>query len=741
MKSRLLLLTLCALASTACDDGAAPGENRDPPVSNRDTGVLAPEPDAAPPVADMTSADMGTPVLDAETGVDRGVDPEPEPGPDPEPDGPCESGETRVCPDACGVQVCVGGAFGACQSSAERCNGHDDNCDGRVDEGFAGLGIGCIVDMDGCSAQGTRICAPDGGSVICDAPPAVPSPEACDGDDDDCDGRVDEDFPGRTCCADDLQCGPGEQCVGGECSGGVGPGPGPGPGGCVDDFDCDLFEVCAQGQCVPFCLSDFDCFGTDECVGGACVPAAPECLADGDCLPNEVCEAQSCMPAPPPPCADDAECPGLLACEAGQCVRPAGVTSCDAAIQMPAFGEYIGDNRTAFDDFGASCGLANNGPEQFFVFSVEVPTRVTLDTAGSDFDTILAVLEGCAAGARAVGCNDDFGAGATSRVVFDALPGVQYAAGVHGYDDADLGGIVMRYSGVEICLADADCAAGEACRAGECRAAPCASAIEMPAFGVYNGSNQGALDEQDARCGSANESGEQVFTFALAEPAEVVLDTVGSPFDTVMSVRTECGVAASEVACNDDAAGQTSALSFVAAAGVRYYVVVEGYGANESGAITLNFDGEVFVPPPPCDEACEGICVSGMCSPPIPPLCEGITTIGEVPNGYGGNTRTGANRMQPWCGQAGNAPELALLVMFPVDTEVYASTFGSVFDTVLYVVEGCDPAARVACNDDAFAFEITSELIFEAEAGVPYYIVVDGYGAASGDFELVVETN
>jgi hypothetical protein len=79
--------------------------------------------------------------------------------------------------------------------------------------------------------------------------------------------------------------------------------------------------------------------------------------------------------------------------------------------------------------------------------------------------------------------------------------------------------------------------------------------------------------------------------------------------------------------------------------------------------------------------------------------------------------------------------------MFPVDTEVYASTFGSVFDTVLYVVEGCDPAARVACNDDAFAFEITSELIFEAEAGVPYYIVVDGYGAASGDFELVVETN
>lgn len=739
MKSRSLLLTCCALLVVACDDGAAPGE-ADPDLGRtRDVGILLPTADMASALVDADPmADAAPPVLDAEMSGDGGVEPDAMMPADRGvgPGDPCTPGEVRPCTGQCGLATCVDGAFGACAPGAERCNGHDDDCDDRIDNGYAGLGIGCVVDENGCVAQGTRVCSADGASVICDAPPAEPAPEVCDGDDDDCDGSVDEDFPGQVCCSDDLQCGPGEQCVGGLCEGGLAQG-------CASDFDCPLFQSCIQGQCVATCFSDFDCPLGEECNDfGVCGPPEPECVVDGDCFPTEECQAGACVPRPPPPCMDDAECPGLRVCQAGACVRPAGVTSCDEAVAMEGFGQYQGDNSVAFDDFGATCGAADNGPEQFFLFTVEVPTRVTLDSTGSSFDTVIEVLDGCAAGARVMACNDDIGGGNTdSRVTFDAMPGVQYAAGVHGYDDNETGPIALAYSGIEICLADADCGEGEQCRDGTCRATPCLGAIEMPMFGAYAGSNVGALDESDATCGSANESGEQVFTFQFDEPARISLDTVGTAFDAVMSVRTDCGDVATQVACDDDSAGaQQSAVDFQAAAGVRYYVLVEGYGANAAGNISLNFDGRVFEPPAPCDDACEGICVNGMCAPPIPALCDGTTTIGEVPNGYTGNTATdGVHRLSPPCGVAGNAPELVLVVMFPVDEVVYASTFGSAFDTVLYVLEGCDPDAVVACNDDMGAFNTDSEVSFVAEAGVPYYIVVDGYNAASGAFDLVVE--
>ncbi|GMV42118.1 MAG: hypothetical protein AMXMBFR64_38340 [Myxococcales bacterium] len=121
---------------------------------------------------------------------------------------PCTAG-TGACA-ASGKRVCKGGdaVCGATAGApvAESCNGNDDDCDGQTDEDF-GLGDACQVSAGACVRSGVRVCVPGGGSV-CDAPAPVALAEVCNGQDDDCDGDVDEGF------------GAGEPCVSGlgECA-------------------------------------------------------------------------------------------------------------------------------------------------------------------------------------------------------------------------------------------------------------------------------------------------------------------------------------------------------------------------------------------------------------------------------------------------------------------------------------------------------------------------------------------
>ena len=111
---------------------------------------------------------------------------------------PCQAGE-GVCLSF-GITACTpDGAAVACNASPgepgdETCNGRDDDCDGQTDESFAGVGDPCFAGEGTCARPGVARCAPDGNQVVCDADPGVPSPETCNGLDDDCDGAFDETY-------------------------------------------------------------------------------------------------------------------------------------------------------------------------------------------------------------------------------------------------------------------------------------------------------------------------------------------------------------------------------------------------------------------------------------------------------------------------------------------------------------------------------------------------------------------
>jgi hypothetical protein len=70
------------------------------------------------------------------------------------------------------------------------CNGKDDNCDGKIDEAFPTLGQPC--NQESCQGAGQFVCNSAGTDVECSVSAAGPTPEVCDGRDNDCDGLIDE---------------------------------------------------------------------------------------------------------------------------------------------------------------------------------------------------------------------------------------------------------------------------------------------------------------------------------------------------------------------------------------------------------------------------------------------------------------------------------------------------------------------------------------------------------------------
>ena len=649
---------------------------------------------------------------------------------------------------AAGFRTCVDGMFSACEGAVEpgdeTCDEIDNDCDGETDnvadgecvcvpgtvepcyagpEGTEGVGV-CRAGTRTCNAAGTAFSTCDG--------ERAPGVELCDGLDNDCNGM-----------SDDVA-GAGDDC-------------GAGQGACAVQGTrvCDLETgqlVCNAEAGLPAVETcdgiDNDCDGQIDDVAGAgepCQTGVGACLGRGVQRCDVDAGALVCSAVAAQPAAEfcnniDDDCdgeiddvPGLgIACEIGTgacrstaetvCDTAAGAVVCPATPQDPAPADYCGngiddncDGATDEDECTSLCVEDDDCPAPG-----EICVEGECDVIGCEIDEDCPPDQSCQ-GAICV----------PAELCFNAID-----------DDRD----------GDIDCADADCQGNPACDVPS----GCGLA-ESIGFGVHMATAEGDSAFALASCTlprDDTDGPEVVFAFATEAAGTVCVDTQGSAFDTVLTVRRDpCEDAASEIACNDDRGDDfdtTSQVDFEAMAGMTYFIVVDTF-AGESGEVRLTVtDGPCA--PAPGVEICDNTqdddgdgdtdCADEDCAndPACqdPDICVGVDPIalGLTEGLVEGPSRINlASCTRPIDGATG--PEAVHAFVPENDGPHCVDTRGSQIDTVLTVRTGtCTGAAdEIACNDDTgFAFD--SEVGFDAAAGDTYYIIVDTFAGESGGYAL-----
>lgn len=211
------------------------------------------------------------------------------------------------------------------------------------------------------------------------------------------------------------------------------------------------------------------------------------------------------------------------------------------------------------------------------------------------------------------------------------------------------------------------------------------------------------------------------YSLTTTAPGFVEVDTFGSDYDTTLFILQGDEI----VACNDQAA-DTNASQLTFAADGTYDIMVGAWMDSPAGNLVLNVAATDAPPPPPPapDNDARADAIELVVDDPAEPLTADTTGATDDPA-----TDPAVCPANP------DLPPSSRTVWYFIagaDGFVEINTFGSDFDTTVYVLDG---DTVVACNDDFLSRQ--SLVTFEADPAVIYEVMVGSFdGAPGGQLEI-----
>lgn len=309
-----------------------------------------------------------------------------------------------------------------------------------------------------------------------------------------------------------------------------------------DDGNTNDFDACTTACTTAYCGDGFAQAGEEEC-------------DDGNTVDDDAC-SNGCVVNVP----DTFQCPGI-------------------AVSLAAGGDVTlgGNTADSMPSYEGSCG-GGDAPEYVFAVTTEDDGVLTLDllAVNDDLDPILHVRDECDAAGAELACSDVTFAGGNESVTFQATAGSTYYVFADGWNTTTgefLVGATLLGG-----------AAGDDC-----------PGVNIPLGGFNDtytatGNTSVAEDDQTGTGDCDWDANEIVYRVTPPETGKLVVALAPSAtFDAALYIRTNCGSAASQIACSDvPGESELELITQPVSAGVTYYVFVDGYTA-QSGQYSVDF--------------------------------------------------------------------------------------------------------------------------------------------------------
>ena len=484
----------------------------------------------------------------------------------------CGSTGTHTCGDTC--------AWGSCVPPGEVCNGLDDDCVLGPDNGFD-----CVRGSTGscttsCGSTGTQTCGD-----TCTWGSCVPPAEVCNGLDDDCDGRVDDGFEcirgsSEVCtvgsCTGSRTCS--ASCTWSGCD--LGPAP-------TNDACAETVPLLTAGLWTGTTCGAADDTTWSSAAGCAASPGGPDVfyrlaidqrsqvvltvtgfdtvlyVRAATCSGTQVaCNDDAAGVAPGSSLTVTLD-PGLYyvvvdghdAASLGAFTLTTSITPspahdlCSGAREIPFTTDTAGGGGTvitdslalAADDDSGSCG-GSGGRDLVYRLTTTVDGQdLFVTTIGSAADTVVYVRAGDCTGGRQLDCQSAYRTSFDRNPVllFDNLAAGTYYIFVDGQDAMQTGSLRLEVNWT------AEDVAGDRC----------GQPYEwVPGTATYCENTSSEGNEYAGGCAGAGREHVYYYVVPAGSSGNYLFHTCngGTDFNTVLYLRSACQDAATEINCNND---------------------------------------------------------------------------------------------------------------------------------------------------------------------------------------------